>query len=159
MKNGKYTFWGLLTKIKDDKQKLCVPIIQRDYAQGRTDERATGIRTKFLNSLAQALKEKKELCLDFVYGAKDGKYVYLIDGQQRMTTLFLLHWYVAWKSGKLSSANAILKTFTYETRTSTTEFLEKLCDCTQSDDTSIADYAGKHTSARIFWTRESGRDF
>ena len=153
MKNGKYTFWGLLTKIKDDK-KLCVPIIQRDYAQGRTDERATGIRTKFLNSLAQALKEKKELCLDFVYGAKDGKYVYLIDGQQRMTTLFLLHWYVAWKCGKLSSANAILKTFTYETRTSTTEFLEKLCDCTQSYDTSIADYVRNRTWFFAEWEKD-----
>ena len=40
MKNNRYTFWKLL-----DENIIEIPIIQRDYAQGRTDEKR--IRDKF----------------------------------------------------------------------------------------------------------------
>ena len=50
-----------------------------------------------------------------------------IDGQQRLTTLFLLHWYAAWSEGKLDIAKETLLHFTYETRPSAHSFLEFIC--------------------------------
>ena len=37
-----------------------------------------------------------------------------LDGQQRLTTLWLLHWFVALKAGKLEEARKGLANFTYE---------------------------------------------
>ena len=65
--------------------------------------------------------------LDFIYGSvtqtkkdeKDIKIFTPLDGQQRLTTLFLLHWY-------FGESEKILKNFSYETRASSREFCEKL---------------------------------
>ena len=77
-----------------------IPLIQRDYAQGR--ESAKAVRERFLDSLLAILKDDKQpLSLDFIYGEVmeevEGKPSCFqpIDGQQRLTTLFLLHWYLA----------------------------------------------------------------
>ncbi|MDK2083316.1 DUF262 domain-containing protein [Aliarcobacter butzleri] len=124
MKNNRYTFWKLL-----DENIIEIPIIQRDYAQGRTDEKR--IRDKFLDALCEVIKdETKSINLDFVYGEikKEGKNKKLtpLDGQQRLTTLFLLHWYLATKEDKLSEASEKLQKFTYETRVSSREFCKAL---------------------------------
>ena len=78
-------------------RKIAIPIIQRDYAQGRIDAEVNGIRERFLDSLHQAIKVDP-ITLDFVYGDinVDGVMTPL-DGQQRLTALFLLHWYAAKK--------------------------------------------------------------
>tara|TARA_R110002072_G_scaffold125944_3_gene262498 strand:+ start:27587 stop:29701 length:2115 start_codon:yes stop_codon:yes gene_type:complete len=108
-----------------EKYNVQIPIIQRDYAQGRNNRKATDIRNDFLNSVNDALNEKKELHLDFVYGSiKDDKFIPL-DGQQRLTTLFILYWYFGKKEGKQIS---FLKNFTYKTRASSREFCSKLVD-------------------------------
>lgn len=78
-----------------------VPKVQREYAQGRPDEKARAIRKRFVHDLFNAvLGEKKDnlLNLDLMYGlnSKGGeeRSVFLpIDGQQRLTTLFLLAWF------------------------------------------------------------------
>ena len=46
-----------LVNLKDilDNKKVIVPIIQRGYAQGRTDAEATDIRDKFLDSIIKYL--------------------------------------------------------------------------------------------------------
>ncbi len=124
MKN-KISFWQLLTNYK-----VVIPIIQRDYAQGR--EGKEHIREKFLTQIKNALETDNTSQsgeLDFVYGttSKDGIF-YPLDGQQRLTTLWLLHWFIACKAGVLNEAKEILKKFSYETRTSSREFCEKLCD-------------------------------
>lgn len=46
-----------------------------------------------------------------------------LDGQQRLTTLFLIHWYVAFKLKKEEANFNILSRFTYLTRVSSQEFL------------------------------------
>ncbi|MDD3596498.1 DUF262 domain-containing protein [Sulfuricurvum sp.] len=117
----KYTFWKLLNE-----NFIEIPIIQRDYAQGR--DTAKEIRTKLLDALYEVIKdENKSIELDFVYGRiKEGNFIPL-DGQQRLTTLFLLHWYLALKENKLNEITSnIFKKFTYETRSSSREFCEKL---------------------------------
>ena len=116
--------------------KVEIPIIQRDYAQGRTyldqDKKnlnKTGLR--FITSIFKHLKEGKEMELDFVYGSvlepdaatKRTDNVFLpLDGQQRLTTLWLLHWYIALRAGQLESSGQTFKRFTYETRVSSRDF-------------------------------------
>lgn len=121
-----------------------IPIIQRDYAQGRDNQSA--VRTAFLDALYDYLQQGKPYRdLDFVYGSvvEDtsiaekgienkllGRFIPL-DGQQRLTTLFLLHWYLAQISGKSEYLRNILSIngcslFTYETRNSSREFCDAL---------------------------------
>ena len=109
--------------LSNKKLKISIPIIQRDYAQGRKD--AASIRDKFLDEIFNRLNKEENLFLDFVYGSIEGDKFIPIDGQQRLTTLFLLHLYFAKKEKKECE---YLKGFTYETRSSSREFCEKLVD-------------------------------
>lgn len=110
--------------------KVVVPKIQRAYAQGRKSEE--NIRSQFVEELFTALEEDKTIELSFVYGSKvksqDGKYsrFELLDGQQRITTLVLLHWFLACVSGK--DIPQFIKAFNYETRTTSETFLKRLAD-------------------------------
>ena len=84
---------------RDQVAQIEVPIIQRDYAQGRPNAEATRIRMRFSVFSIGALAGGGPVHLDFVYGhIEDGKLVPL-DGQQRLTTLFLLHWYLGARAG------------------------------------------------------------
>jgi len=115
--------------------KIEIPIIQRDYAQGR---KSSGeIREVFLDTLYAYLEEgKPNRDLDFVYGSilkddNNNKTFIPLDGQQRLTTLFLLHWYLAAASGnsKIFRTDVVLNDhsrFGYETRTSSREFCDAL---------------------------------
>ena len=119
------TLWNLL-------QNKCIeiPIIQRDYAQGRIGKEY--LRKTFLESLKSVLNNvdnKKKLKLDFVYGTSENGKMYPLDGQQRLTTLWLLHWYIALRSGDDLQKNCkILSNFTYETRITSREFCKQLCN-------------------------------
>jgi hypothetical protein len=109
---------------------ICIPKIQRDYAQGREDNKTTEIREFFLEEMIETLtaKESNPLVLDFVYGSTDNKNVFTpLDGQQRLTTLFLLHWYLlpTEKSQILKDKIGIPR-FTYETRISSKDFCKSL---------------------------------
>lgn len=104
-----------------------IPLIQRDYAQGRQSEDVQRIRKDFLRALYQALTPTGQtIGLDFVYGIvdKSGSFAPL-DGQQRLTTLFLLHWYLAWRTG-IEIPNQNWRKFTYATRPSARMFCERL---------------------------------
>lgn len=114
-----------MTNLKDvlNKYSIQIPIIQRDYAQGREEKKVLEIRDTFLNSISDRLIQNKTLHLDFVYGSIRNNVFQLLDGQQRLTTLFLLYWYF----GKKESIDIkFLENFTYETRASSREFCQKL---------------------------------
>lgn len=115
-----------------------IPMIQRDYAQGRPDKKM--VRERFLQALFDAIdrEDAKLLMLDFVYGQRKseknkvgestGKRTFEpIDGQQRLTTLYLLNLYVA-KRIDNNDALKWLRRFSYETRQSSTRFCEKLIE-------------------------------
>lgn len=109
-------------------KKIKIPIIQRDYAQGRLGADIKRIRTRFLNSLHQAILGE-DIRLDFVYGDIDKNGIMTpLDGQQRLTTLFLLHYYVAKKENVAQEEYDFLKNFTYETRYSARDFCWLLVD-------------------------------
>lgn len=103
-------------------KKITIPIIQRDYAQGRIDPEVNRIRERFLDSLHQAIKVDP-ITLDFVYGDINEHGVMApLDGQQRLTALFLLHWYVAKKEKIDAKEHHFLENFSYETRYSARDF-------------------------------------
>jgi len=134
-----YSFIELLSK-----WKIMIPQIQRDYAQGRKDKNNENkIKSyDFILKIAKVLKdEAPALNLDFVYGytgkITEDEFVPL-DGQQRLTTLWLLHWYLSpkkeMKQNNIDMMTATdevkkwLKNFTYETRNSSKRFCEKLIE-------------------------------
>lgn len=107
-------------------KKIAIPIIQRDYAQGRIDAEVNRIRTRFLDSLHQAVKADP-ITLDFIYGDIDaGGVMTPLDGQQRLTALFLLHWYAAKKENIDASEHHFMENFSYETRYSARDFCSYL---------------------------------
>lgn len=109
-------------------KKIIIPIIQRDYAQGRKGTDVTRIRERFLDSLYMAVTEKS-ITLDFIYGDIDNEgNMTPLDGQQRLTTLFLLHWYAAQKGNISEAEYSFLKRFSYETRYSARYFCIDLVD-------------------------------
>lgn len=126
MINEATSFWHFIST-----HRIEIPIIQRDYAQGRPGKEY--LRKHFLTALKKAMDarlsgERSTLKLDFVYASERGGKLYPLDGQQRLTTLWLLHWYVALRAGELKEQAATLKHFTYETRISSREFCGLLCD-------------------------------
>lgn len=104
-----------------------IPIIQRDYAQGRRSPDVDYIRSAFLRTLYTALVNNKPITLDFVYGKiNEQKSLIPLDGQQRLTTLFLLHWYVARHEKVNEQEFLFLSKFSYATRYSAREFCKLL---------------------------------
>lgn len=107
-----------------------IPMIQRDYAQGRNDEKAAYIREKFLKDLYSVMRESqngsdKHLNLDFVYGYIENSTFIPLDGQQRLTTLYIIYWFLAFKDDVSFYENG-LHLFSYKTRQSAKEFLKSL---------------------------------
>lgn len=119
-------------------KKITIPIIQRDYAQGRQDPEVNRVRSRFLDSLHKAVTENP-ITLDFVYGDIDENGIMTpLDGQQRLTTLFLLHWYAARKLGVPDDDMGFLKRFSYETRYSARYFCQELIDFVPSFTTGLS---------------------
>lgn len=120
----KTTFWELI-----EQYKIIIPIIQRDYAQGRDNQKTNIIRKELLGTIKHALDQESFVDFDFVYGNVTAGALYPLDGQQRLTTLFLLHWYLAAKGQILSNVQRLIR-FTYQTRVSSQRFCEKLVSFT-----------------------------
>lgn len=130
-----------------------VPLLQRDYAYGRESEKEK--RIEFLKCLKRYLQsEKSDNELDFIYGTVneiagdvENKKLILLDGQQRLTTLFLLHWYLALVAKSANCYDDFRKMmlnnghsrFTYTMRDSTKDF----CDCLVSLELKQKDNNGK----------------
>lgn len=114
--------------------RVVIPIVQREYAQGRQEPAVEVVRRNFVRTIFNYLADGKPFRdLDFIYGASRNGCFVPLDGQQRLTTLFLLHWYLC-----QASDNGALKKkyrgrlfedghsrFSYETRDSSAAF----CDC------------------------------
>lgn len=113
----------------DEIKGINIPIIQRDYAQGRKNNDVNRIRSRFLDALYKALTTDSPITLDFVYGEVDEKGMLTpLDGQQRLTTLFLLHWYVCKHEDIPAEECAFLKCFSYDTRYSAREFCKLISE-------------------------------
>lgn len=118
------SFWS---EISD--YKIQVPYYQRDYAQGRIDNgRIDNIRKVFVEELYGAIKGPRICHLGLVFGSynENEKVFIAVDGQQRLTTVFLLHWYAAWRENKLNDYEEKLLHFSWDTRSYSSQFVELL---------------------------------
>lgn len=143
------SFWSMLSRTGSE-FSIYIPRIQRDYAQGRLDNTTKQIRDKFVDDIFESIVHYQEtgrvLDVNFIYGNiedEDGKRRFIpIDGQQRLTTLFLLHWYFAVYSGKIDTDSDIKKRllqFQYETRNVTGKFCRNLTEFVRVDFKNLAD--------------------
>lgn len=133
----KHTFKSFLCKYH-----VTIPMVQRDYAQGRTSVDVNRVRERFLtaikNYLLQPDGNHEVMKMDFVYGEIEKVWsktekdklekivITPLDGQQRLTTLFLLHWYAAKKNLIHKEDYAFLEHFTYDIRPSSRDFCTHL---------------------------------
>ena len=142
-----YSFWELL-----DHHRIRIPEIHRDYVQGRDDLQATLARHEMLGDIREHLEHRETMdpmSLNFIYGEvderRDGKTdanCYPLDGQQRLTTLYVLHWlaFVNYLSAKVVNGEDMescpeldtyakrLSKFSYMTRPTSTDFFDVLSD-------------------------------
>lgn len=121
---------------------VVIPKVQRDYAQGRQTDDVCRIRDRFLETIKKHLTAanpaERVMKMDFVYGEKETfadndlkqerMVVTPLDGQQRLTTLYLLHWYAAKRDGIDRSEYRFLNNFTYDVRPSSVAFCKHLLD-------------------------------
>lgn len=144
--NDIYSFYKLISEYKVE-----IPVIQRDYAQGRTESKATDVRKSIVKSIINTVNGGTRLFFDFVYGRIEGDTFIPFDGQQRLTTLFLFHRYIFEKCKLCTTCQycnncqcvSLLSRFSYTTRQSSREFCEQLvCNSIlpQSSKVSMSEY-------------------
>lgn len=118
--------------------KVSIPMLQRDYVQGRTRDlklswnHENPIRKPELaDNILAALNNDKVILLDFIYGITtlhESKSSFEpIDGQQRLTTLWLIHWFIYWKLGG-EDLHKYMENFSYLTRWSTRDFIRQMVE-------------------------------
>ena len=129
--------------------KIVIPKIQRDYVQGSNAQQEK--RDEFLTVLLEHLATDTDYHLDFIYGtggAEQGEFLPL-DGQQRLTTIFLVYWVLSQRSG--SSYIDSNDFFLYQTRRSSELFCQKLISekidfNDLKDNMSISEYIKKESA-------------
>lgn len=140
-----------------------IPLIQRDYVQGSNYQHEK--RDAFIDSLYMALIEEKTICeLDFIYGTYDHGSFIPLDGQQRLTTLYLLHWFLLNKcridnpieyNNIVKDINFDQHVFSYKTRRSSTAFCQKLMSfCPQFISENISQCIVKQTWFSEDWRQD-----
>lgn len=117
-------------------QKIEIPAIQRDYVQGRgftieEQDKREAFVSRLINTIAD--DNAKPCHLEFIYGAKNNvsnRFIPL-DGQQRLTTLFILHWVIWQKSSNDAQQEYplnLIEGFNYETRLSSSTFCRNIIE-------------------------------
>lgn len=136
------------------KYALTIPEIQRDYVQGSDINKEK--RNAFIDNIIEHLEngDERHLDLQFIYGAsnpteENGEtidYFIPIDGQQRLTTLALLGWFLSRKLKYLYNKrehdenapnpyNWEIKPIDYNVRDTTRQFMKKLFELEQYPET------------------------
>ena len=124
----KTTFWALV------KHNITIPTLQRDYIYGAKTKKTDEVLNNMLSTFKHAIETGNEETLDFVYGSESKAKEFMpLDGQQRLTTLFLLHFYAA-LIAKDNQKNSIvtekdfenLGRFSYATRNCTIAFCKNM---------------------------------
>lgn len=132
-KRVRNSFLNSITSALEKNEKLSVDFVYgKIYGLKNEEEHRRNKRA--IQSLINSVKDYA-LTVDLIIDNLDIKdksgdqadLVYLVplDGQQRLTTLFLLHWYIAKKLG-LANELRILNRFRYKTRRSSTAFIDLL---------------------------------
>ena len=112
-----------LNKMLGEINTVEIPIIQRDYAQGRKN--AKEIRNDFLRDIFVHLNNNQPMKLSFVYGTTSGGMYVPYDGQQRLTLVYLLTLFLASYCEDWGEVKRLSR-FNYYTRDQATAFCKFL---------------------------------
>lgn len=122
---GEYISFNELLKNKE----ICIPIIQRDYIQGADAKNINDVRKRLIDDLIDTLKSDSSILdLGIIYGINKTKKFYPVDGQQRLTTLYLFQWFLAIKANKIDEFRDLNNKLMYMTRKSAREFFSFIVD-------------------------------
>lgn len=117
IKNESMTFWKLISSYK-----IRIPKYQRDYVQGNYGR----VCKKLLNDIKISIIDNKKIDLGFVYGSVKNDYFEPIDGQQRLTTLFLIYVYFFVLTKDFTNLDILINNFDYQTRITSSRFFKSL---------------------------------
>jgi YHS domain-containing protein len=112
--------------------RVVIPGIQRHYVQGANNPKAESVRKQFIKEIFTAIEKKQnEFNLHFIYGPinTNGEDSFVpVDGQQRLTTLWLIARYAAEKAEPSDRKDllSLLSRFTYEDRINAKRFCQAL---------------------------------
>lgn len=114
---------------------IYIPDMQRDYCWGmiKSDKAENTLFKNFLDTLVQNCNEnKKDFTMGLFYGYVENNRLYLCDGQQRITSLYLILLYAyAYKLGKVDESLLIynnMPRLQYAVRDSSLFFLNDLLE-------------------------------
>ena len=133
--NIPHTFFELLSRYR-----IAIPCLQRHYVQGENTSKARDVLSKFLADLFDKFADNDSKQLHFIFGPLDTRGADTfqpVDGQQRLTTIWLLSRYaVAWLSDAQDRASMLqlLSRFTYQERAHAERFLQRLTDENRNDE-------------------------
>lgn len=112
--------------------RVVIPGIQRHYVQGANNPKAESVRKQFIKEIFTAIEKKQnEFNLHFIYGPinTNGEDSFVpVDGQQRLTTLWLIARYAVEKAEPSDRKDllSLLSRFTYEDRINAKRFCQAL---------------------------------
>ncbi len=128
-----HTLFELLSRYR-----ISIPGIQRHYVQGANEPHATEVRKNFIRDILNHFRSQQELHLDFLFGPLDtqGADTFIpVDGQQRLTTLWLLARYAVErlkmtedKASEYKEMLNLLSRFQYADRRYASRFCHALTD-------------------------------
>ena len=122
---------------------MVVPEIQREYVWGSNKN--------IVNQFIDSIKDNKDINVGFLYSYSNGNQEYIIDGQQRLTTLVLCLYYASLMQGEYDKFKSLLKvnspnmSFTYRVRSNTEEFMQCLFNSGLYKEKEIKDSKWYHT--------------
>lgn len=122
---------------------MVVPEIQREYVWGSNKN--------IVNQFIDSIKDNKDINVGFLYSYSNGNQEYIIDGQQRLTTLVLCLYYASLMQGEYDKFKSLLKVnspnmaFTYRVRSNTEEFMQCLFNSGLYKEKEIKDSKWYHT--------------
>ena len=114
-----------------DIKNILIPDFQRAYAQGRNTPQSREIIENFISDIRKVLdRTDSSLSLDFIYGRRNNEVFEPYDGQQRLTTLFLVHLYILRKADCEQNKNQAWRGFklSYRTSIESGRFVEAISD-------------------------------
>ena len=117
---------------------IAIPAIQRGYVHGENTPKAKETLGNFIScfrSLMSADEKDAPFSLDFTYGVEDHGAVIPIDGQQRITTLWLTYLFCVHRFCPEQEKEAHLsrlRRFSYLGRTSANAFCRELCQSSEN---------------------------
>ena len=112
-------------------KNILIPDFQRAYAQGRNTPQSREIIENFVSDIRKVMdRTDSSLSLDFIYGRRNNGVFEPYDGQQRLTTLFLVHLYILRKADCEQTKNQAWRGFklNYHTSIESGRFVEAISD-------------------------------